>query len=118
MSTRALRERSAMSTSAMEQARTTGSSHPIPASWHADSREFIRGDSCGFEALDMQARLLAEACRTAARTTSEGPLLQQLARNGRLLVQAYRRIAAAAAASASVSTQNVGVSFSLTPDAE
>jgi cyclic beta-1,2-glucan synthetase len=66
----------------------------------------------------MQARLLAEACRTAAHTTSEGPLLQQLARNGRLLVQAYRRIAAAAAASASVSTQSVGGSFALTPDAE
>jgi cyclic beta-1,2-glucan synthetase len=66
----------------------------------------------------MQARLLAEACRTAERTTSEGPLLQQLARNGRLLVQAYRRIAAAAAASASISTENVGVRFTLTPDAE
>jgi cyclic beta-1,2-glucan synthetase len=103
----------------MEQARPTGSSsHPIPASWHADSREFIRGDSCGYDALDMQARLLAEACRTAQRTTSEGPLLQQLARNGKLLVQAYRRIAAAAAASASVSAQSVGVSFYLTPDAE
>jgi cyclic beta-1,2-glucan synthetase len=55
----------------------------------------------------MQARLLAGACRTAAHTPSEGPLLQQLARNGRLLVEAYRHIAAAA-----------GQSRTLTPDAE
>ncbi|HEY7426134.1 MAG TPA: glucoamylase family protein [Gemmataceae bacterium] len=54
----------------------------------------------------MQARLLAGACQTAARTATEGPLLQQLARNGRLLVEAYRKIAEAA--------QNL----TLTPDAE
>jgi cyclic beta-1,2-glucan synthetase len=43
--------------------------------------------------------LLAGACRTAARTPADGPLLQQLARNGRLLADAYRRIVAAAAES-------------------
>jgi len=45
----------------------------------------------------MQARLLAGACRTAPHTPTEGPLLQQLTRNGRLLVEAYRRIAESAA---------------------
>ncbi len=108
-----------MSNRVMEQAQNPAlSPHPIPANWHSDSRDFIRGESCGFEALDLQARLLAEACRTAERRTSEGPLLQHLERNGRLLVKAYRHIAAAAAASASVSSQTIGVTFSLTPDAE
>ena len=59
------------------------------------------------ESLDSQARLLAAACRIAPRTGTEGPLLQQLARNGRLLVEAYRRIALAAARNQT-----------LTPDAE
>src|SRR5581483_409876 len=107
-----------MSTSVMDQVNPPASSHPIPATWHSESRDFIRSESCGFEALDMQARLLAGACRTAERRTSEGPLLQHLERNGRLLVKAYRHIAAAAAASASISEQAPGVSFSLTPDAE
>src|SRR5579884_1895463 len=92
-----------MSTSAMEQARplaSSPSSDPIPAHWHADSRACIRGEPCGLEALEIQARVLAGACRTAERTISEGPLLQQLERNGRLLVDTYRRIAAAAAQSA------------------
>jgi len=108
-----------MSNRVMDQAQNPASSpHAIPANWHSDSRDFIRGESCGFEALDLQARLLAEACRTAERRTSEGPLLQHLERNGRLLVKAYRHIAAAAAASASISSQTLGVGFSLTPDAE
>ncbi len=87
----------------MEQARplaSSPSSDPIPAHWHADSRACIRGEPCGLEALEIQARVLAGACRTAERTISEGPLLQQLERNGRLLVDTYRRIAAAAAQSA------------------
>ncbi|MGH7222269.1 MAG: GH36-type glycosyl hydrolase domain-containing protein, partial [Gemmataceae bacterium] len=88
-----------MSTSTFEQtpAANTSASLPIPSTWHPDSRDFIRGDASGLDALDMQARLLAGACRTAARTPTEGPLLQQLARNGRILVEAYRRIAATAA---------------------
>jgi cyclic beta-1,2-glucan synthetase len=101
-----------MSTGAIERARppASSSSNPIPANWHSDSRACIRGESCGLEALEIQARLLAGACRTAERTTSEGPLLRQLERNGRLLVDAYRRIAAAAA------TQSAGAR--LMPDAE
>jgi cyclic beta-1,2-glucan synthetase len=55
----------------------------------------------------MQARVLAGACRVAPHTRTEGPLLQQLTRNGRILVEAYRRISEAAA-------QNQ----TLTPDAE
>jgi cyclic beta-1,2-glucan synthetase len=55
----------------------------------------------------MHARLLAGACRTTRRAHTEGPLLQQLARNGRLLLETYRRIAAAA-----------GQNLTLTPDAE
>ncbi len=100
-----------MSTFSVEQAAPPSppsqSLHPIPSAWHPDSRESIRGDSGGFEALDLQARLLAGACRTAARTATEGPLLQQLSRNGRLLVEAYRKIAEAA-----------GQNLTLTPDAE
>jgi len=101
----------------MEQSRplvSFPSAEPIPANWHSDSRDCIRGESwCGFETLARQARLLANACRTAERTTSEGPLLQQLERNGRLLWNAYRRITAAAAAVAA-QTQRAR----LTPDAE
>ncbi len=99
-----------MSTFTLEQAAPSSSPsspQPIPSAWHPDSRDSIRGESCGFEALDLQARLLAGACRTAPRTPTEGPLLQQLARNGRLLVEAYRRIAEAA-----------GRNATLTPDAE
>src|SRR5262245_60300445 len=99
-----------MSTSAIEQtlpSSTSPSSDPIPSAWHSDSRDCIRGESCGFDALEMRARLLAGACRTAPHTPSDGPLLQQLVRNGRLLVEAYRHIAAAAAESRT-----------LTPDAE
>ncbi len=98
-----------MSTSTIEHPSPSpsSSSHPIPPTWHPDSRDSIRGESCGFDALDMQARLLAGACRTAARTRTEGPLLQQLAHNGRLLLEAYRRIAGA-----------VGDNLTLTPDAE
>ena len=94
-----------MSTSTIEQTppSTPPTSPPIPSTWHPDSRDSIRGDSSGIDALDMQARLLAGACRTAARTAAEGPLLQQLARNGRLLVEAYRRIAAAAAEGSTLS---------------
>jgi cyclic beta-1,2-glucan synthetase len=76
---------------------SASASLPIPSAWHPDSRDSIRGESSGIEALDLQARLLAGACRTAARTPAEGPLLQQLARNGKLLVEAYQRIASAAA---------------------
>src|SRR5215472_11747755 len=99
-----------MSTSAIDQTLPSSSSlssDSIPSTWQSDNRDCIRGESCGFDALEMQARLLAGACRTAAHTPSEGPLLQQLARNGRLLVEAYRHIAAAAA-----------LSRTLTPDAE
>src|SRR5262249_52809147 len=81
--------------------------HPIPPAWHPNSRESIRGESCGLEALDLQARLLAGACRTSPRSRTEGPLLQQLARNGRLLVEADRRIPPAG-----------GNNRTLTPDAE
>ncbi len=93
----------------------TPPSHPIPATWHSDNRDCIRGESCGLDALDMHARLLAGACRTAGRTPSEGPLLQQLARNGRLLVEAYRRIAATAAG---LLPQSGTTSEALTPGAE
>src|SRR6185437_6202521 len=100
-----------MSTFSIEQAAPPSSPppspSPIPPAWHPDSRESIRGESCGFEALEMQARLLAGACRTAARTETEGPLLQQLTRNGRLLMEAYRRIA-----------ESAGQNLTLTPDAE
>src|SRR6516164_1768903 len=96
-----------MSTSAMEQtllSSTSPSSDPIPSTWHSDSRDCIRSESCGFDALEMQARLLAGACQTAPQSPSEGPLLQQFARNGRLLVEAYRHIAAAAAESRTLTT--------------
>ena len=90
-----------MSTFSVEQAVPSSSNpihpSPIPPAWHPASRESIRGESCGLESLDMQARLLAGACRTAPHSRTEGPLLQQLARNGRLLVDAYRRIAEATA---------------------
>ncbi|HEY7426013.1 MAG TPA: glucoamylase family protein, partial [Gemmataceae bacterium] len=100
-----------MTTVSTEQTPSTSSSpsapHPILPAWHPDSRESIRGESCGLDALDLQARLLAGACRTAAHSRTEGPLLQQLARNGRLLVEAYHRIAKAASDN-----------LTLTPDAE
>jgi cyclic beta-1,2-glucan synthetase len=98
-----------MSTISVEQTPASlpsSPSHPIPPNWHPDSRDSIRAESGGFEALELQARLLAGACRTA-RTRTQGPLLQQLSRNGWLLQQAYHRIAAA-----------VRDNLTLTPDAE
>jgi cyclic beta-1,2-glucan synthetase len=67
----------------------------LPA-WLPESREPIRTEASGLESLEVHARRLAAACRTAAHTTTEGPLLQRVPRNGRILVAAHRRIAAAA----------------------
>ncbi|MHB1423233.1 MAG: GH36-type glycosyl hydrolase domain-containing protein [Gemmataceae bacterium] len=104
-----------MNTKTLEQtAPSSPPSHPISSSWHPDNRDSIRGESGGFDALDMQARLLARACHTTSRTPSEGPLLQRLARNGRVLMHAYHRIAASAG-TAGKNGETIGL---LTPDAE
>jgi cyclic beta-1,2-glucan synthetase len=57
-----------------------------------DSREPIRGDLYGLESLEADARALAEYCSRTARVRHEGPLLQRLAHNRHVLVDAHRRI--------------------------
>src|SRR5947209_4029247 len=60
------------------------------------SREPIRGELFGLETLEAHARAVAASCRVAPAVRRAGPLLQRLAHNERLLVQAHRRIRARA----------------------
>src|SRR4051812_3805117 len=68
----------------------------IPPAWLPDSPEPIRSEVLGLESLEALARTLAAACRTAEHSATEGPLLQRVPRNGKILLQAHRRIARAA----------------------
>src|SRR5437660_3574880 len=82
--------------------RLTTSSFLDPA-----SKEPIRAELYGLESLEAHARELAAQCRVAPRGPAEGPLLQRLAHDGRVLIRAHRRI-----------TEAAGRQEPLSPDAE
>jgi cyclic beta-1,2-glucan synthetase len=88
-------------------------SHPVPLhplqlpALAPDSALPIRGELYGLDTLEADARALADYCGRTAVVRHQGPLLQRLADNGRLLAHAHRRISAMA-----------GRKEPLSPDAE
>ena len=67
---------------------------PLPADPPIDLRgdEPIRAELFGMDYLEAHARRLAAACAPLSTAKSNSPLLRRFAENGRVLVQAHRRI--------------------------
>src|SRR5262245_11323098 len=74
-----------------------GAALPTPAAaafWKPASEEPIRAELYSLESLEAYARQLAAAARAEPQARADGQLLRRFRQNGRILVDARRRIAA------------------------